>query len=272
MSTFLIGDVQGCYKPLRSLLKECGFNAANDRLWFCGDLVNRGPQSADVVRYIMDLGDRARCVLGNHDLNLLAVANGTRQSKPSDTLDNLLSAADADEMLNWIRQQPLVHLSRKKRLCMVHAGIHPSWAITTARKHAQEVEEALRGQHYRTFLRKMYGNTPSTWQKSLSGWERLRFITNSLTRMRFVDNSGVMDFDLKCSPGKQPKKFHPWFRNNTKLESDWLVAYGHWSTLGVYRYRNTVCLDSGCLWGGRLTAMKWNKHKEALRYYSVKCG
>lgn len=271
MATFLIGDVQGCYKSLKALLKECDFNSSKDRLWFCGDLVNRGPQSADVVRFAMDLGDRARCVLGNHDLNLLAVANGARQSKPSDTLDELLAAADVDEMLGWLRKQPLAHVSKGKQLCMVHAGIHPSWTISSARKFAREVEQVLQGNQYRSFLRKMYGNTPVKWQKTLTGWDRLRFITNSLTRMRFVGSHGEMDFDLKCSPGKQPKTFQPWFQLNNRLERDWLVVYGHWSTLGVHRYRNTVCLDSGCLWGGKLTALRWNRHPEGMRYYSVKC-
>lgn len=270
MSIYAIGDVQGCYKSLRSLVKHSGFTPSTDQLWFCGDLVNRGPKSADVLRYIMDLGDSARCVLGNHDLNLLAVAYGKRESKELDTLDEILNAPDCDEMLKWLRYQPLFHQSKKNRICMVHAGIHPAWSISKTKKLAKEVQKVLRKGDYKKFLENMYGNYPAYWDKNLDSWDRLRFITNVLTRMRYLDSSGGLDLDITCSPGKQPKGYHPWYSIEATRKQHWRVFYGHWSTLGLHWQNNAICLDSGCLWGGKLTAAQVGEKK--IQFISVKCS
>jgi bis(5'-nucleosyl)-tetraphosphatase (symmetrical) len=269
MAIYAIGDVQGCYKPLRKLIMETVFMKSQDEIWFCGDLVNRGPDSADVLRYIMDLGDSARCVLGNHDLNLLAVANGTRQIKDSDTLHDVLDANDADEMLDWLRTRPLLHRSKEHKVCIVHAGIYPSWSISKAEKLANEVEKALRKRDHHKFLKKMYGNFPAYWSEDLEGWDRLRFITNVMTRMRFLDSSGALELDIKCSPGKQPRKYQPWYTARNKRKASWKVIFGHWSTLGLHMEKNTICLDSGCLWGGQLTAARVDRKKP--EFYSVSC-
>ncbi len=270
MAIFAIGDVQGCYKSLRKLIKLTGFKSTKDQLWFCGDLVNRGPQSADVLRYVMDLGDAAVCVLGNHDLNLLAVANGARETKISDTLTDILNAADSNEMLDWLRKRPLFHRSDEYRSCMVHAGIYPTWSINKAEKLAKEVQRVLRKGDYRAFLRNMYGNYPAYWDDALEGWERLRFITSSLTRMRYIDTSGALELELKCKPGTQPAGFQPWFNVKSKRKESWRVIFGHWSTLGLHKQNNAICLDSGCLWGGKLTAVRIDKDKPELFQQSCK--
>ena len=269
MAIYVIGDVQGCYKSLRKLIKNLGFTTASDQLWFCGDLVNRGPQSADVMRFVMDLGDSAKCVLGNHDLNLLAVANGSRQSKALDTLDNILDAPDSIEMLNWLRHRPLFYRSKEYRTCIVHAGIYPRWSIGKTKKLAAEVQQVLRSSDYKIFLKKMYGNYPVYWDKNLQGWDRLRFITNVLTRMRYVDATGALELDIKCSPGKQPPGFQPWYSVESKRKASWRVFYGHWSTLGLHWQNNAICLDSGCLWGGKLTAVRIDIEK--LQFISHSC-
>jgi len=261
MAVFAIGDVQGCYKSLRKLVKLTGFKSTKDHLWFCGDLVNRGPHSADVLRYVMDLGDSATCVLGNHDLNLLAVANGARETKIADTLEDILNAADSKEMLGWLRNRPLFHRSEKYHTCMVHAGIYPSWSINKAEKLAKEVQRVLRKGDYKAFLRNMYGNYPAYWDNTLEGWDRLRFITNAMTRMRYLDTSGALELELNCRPGSQPPGFHPWFDVTGKRKRPWRVIFGHWSTVGLHSHNNTICLDSGCLWGGKLTAVRVDKDK-----------
>lgn len=270
MGIFAIGDVQGCYKSLQQLIKGTGFNASEDQLWFCGDLVNRGPSSADVLRYIMDLGDAAHCVLGNHDLNLLAVAYGCREMKVSDTLEDILGAPDSNEMLDWLRHRPLFHKSRLDKVCMVHAGIYPAWSIKKAERLATEVEHVLRHGDYQKFLKKMYGNYPAYWSNELTGWDRLRFITNAMTRMRFIDSTGALELDIKCSPGKQPSGFEPWYTLENKRKPAWKVIFGHWSTLGLHWQNNAICLDSGCLWGGHLTAARIDLEKP--RFYSVSCS
>ena len=269
MAVYAIGDVQGCYKSLRKLIKFTGFKSAKDQLWFCGDLVNRGPQSADVLRYIMDLGDSAVCVLGNHDLNLLAVANGCRETKAYDTLEEVLNAADSVEMLDWLRKRPFFHRSDEYRACMVHAGIYPAWSIKKAETLAKEVQRVLRKGDYKSFLKKMYGNYPAYWDNTLEGWDRLRFITNTMTRMRYLDTSGALELDLKCAPGRQPPGFHPWFNVEGKRKPSWKVIFGHWSTLGLHWQNNAICLDSGCLWGGKLTAVRIDIPKP--QFFSQRC-
>ena len=261
MAVYVIGDVQGCYKSLHKLIKKIGFSHADDKLWFCGDLVNRGPQSADVLRYVMDLGSSAKCVLGNHDLNLLAVAYGDRESKHSDTLDNVLEAPDSAELLDWLRFRPLLHRSKKHKACIVHAGIYPSWSVGEAKQLAREVEQVLRYGDYRTFFCKMYGNFPVYWDKKLEGWDRLRFITNVMTRMRYLEISGALELDIKSSPGGQPPGYTPWYTFKSKRKKSYRVVFGHWSTLGLHSENNAICIDTGCLWGRQLTAARIDKNK-----------
>lgn len=270
MAIYVIGDVQGCYKPLKQLIKALNFKPSVDELWFCGDLVNRGPKSAEVLRFIMDLGDSAKCVLGNHDLNLLAVANGCRQSKMLDTLDNILDAPDSSEMLDWLRYRPLFHRSKEYRTCIVHAGIYPAWSIGKTKKLANEVEQVLRHDDYKMFLGEMYGNYPVYWDNSLQGWDRLRFITNVMTRMRYIDTTGALELEIKCSPGKQPPGFHPWYSLAGKRKPTWRVFFGHWSTLGLHWQNNAICLDSGCLWGGQITAARIDSTKLEFKSYPCK--
>mgnify|MGYP001546115156 FL=1 len=270
MAVYAIGDVQGCYKQLRKLVKRTGFKPGKDTLWFCGDLVNRGPQSADVLRYIMDLGDAAVTVLGNHDLNLLAVANDARPMKPTDTIDDVLDAPDADDLLTWLRHQPLMHTCSDICVCMVHAGIHPEWSIKKASRLANEITSQLGGKKYAEYLHRMYGNRPEYWDDSLHGWERLRFLTNVMTRMRYLDEKLGLELNISCAPGKQPNGYHPWFSYPSKRKKKWRVVFGHWSTLGVHEHNNVVCLDSGCLWGGFLTAARLDCSKP--RYHAVSCG
>ncbi|HBE93224.1 MAG TPA: diadenosine tetraphosphatase, partial [Gammaproteobacteria bacterium] len=221
MAVYAIGDIQGCYKQLKKLVKRTGFKPGNDSLWLCGDLVNRGPQSADVLRYIMDLGDAAQCVLGNHDLNLLAVANDARKMKQADSLRDVLDAPDAPEMLEWLRKLPLLHSDKNLRVCMVHAGLHPDWTIKKAGKLADEVKNALRSKRYSEFLHRMYGNQPTHWDTSLRGWDRLRFITNTMTRMRYLDKKQGLELTLSCAPGRQPAGYQPWFTYPSRRKDKW---------------------------------------------------
>lgn len=269
MAIYVIGDIQGCYKSLRKLIKLIRFKPNSDQLWFCGDLVNRGPQSANVLRYIMDLGDSAKCVLGNHDLNLLAVAYGKRQSKMLDTLDDILDAHDSSEILEWLRHRPLFYRSKEYQACIVHAGIYPAWSIRKTKKLAKEVQQVLRQGDYVKYLNKMYGKQPVHWDEKLKGWDRLRFITNVMTRMRYLDTSGALDFDIKCSPGKQPPGFQPWYKIDGRRKQSWRVFYGHWSTLGLHSENNAICLDTGCLWGGKLTAARIDTKK--IKIISISC-
>ena len=270
MAIYAIGDVQGCYKQLRKLVKRTGFKPGKDKLWFCGDLVNRGPQSGDVLRYVMDLGDSAICVLGNHDLNLLAVASDARPMKPTDTIDDVLDAPDADHLLDWLRHRPLFHACSELRVCMVHAGIHPDWSIKKATALSSEISSTLAGKNYAEYLHRMYGNRPERWNDNLHGWDRLRFLTNVMTRMRYLDSKNRLELTLSCAPGKQPEGYQPWFTVPSQRKKKWRVVFGHWSTLGVHEHNDVLCLDSGCLWGGFLTAARLDKPK--TDYTVVSCG
>ena len=274
MAIYAVGDIQGCYKQLKKLLKRTGFKPGSDTLWLCGDLVNRGPQSADVLRYVMDLGDAARCVLGNHDLNLLAVAYGARPLKQTDTLRDVLDAPDVDELLNWLRRRPLFYRDKEIRTCMVHAGLHPDWSIKQANRLAGEVHDVLRGKKkkkkYTELLHRMYGNKPVYWDESLHGWERLRFLTNVMTRIRFLDERKGLELTMSCAPGRQPEGLHPWFTFPSNRKKGWRIVFGHWSTLGLHEYGDVICLDSGCLWGGFLSAVRLDCEKP--EYHAVSCG
>ena len=256
MSTWAIGDIQGCYDELRALLDRLRFDPAKDRLWFVGDLVNRGPKSLDTLRFISSLGDRAVCVLGNHDLHLLALAAGNERFRDSDDLNQVLEAPDRDQLIHWLRHRPLLHHDETLDFTMIHAGLPPQWDLETARACAAEVEAVLRGPDHVDFFDRMYGNKPNRWDPELQGMDRLRFITNCFTRLRFVTRKGKLKLKLKGSPGSQKKKYFPWFLHPHRRTRDQRILFGHWSTLGYRHTDNVWALDTGCLWGGQLTALR----------------
>jgi bis(5'-nucleosyl)-tetraphosphatase (symmetrical) len=251
--TLAIGDLQGCAGSLVRLLERSGSDAAGE-LWFAGDLVNRGPESLDALRRVRALGERATVVLGNHDLHLLATASGVRPAHRADTLDEVLAAPDRDPLLDWLRARPLAHLAQGHLL--VHAGVFPQWTAERTVALAAEVERVLRGPDWVDFLRVMYGNRPDRWDDALSGDDRLRAIVNALTRMRWVDPTGRMDFDVKEGAAAAPPGLLPWFDAPGRRTADVTVVCGHWSTLGLVLRPDLVALDTGCVWGGSLTAVR----------------
>ncbi|HSN41695.1 MAG TPA: symmetrical bis(5'-nucleosyl)-tetraphosphatase [Burkholderiales bacterium] len=254
MPTYAIGDVQGCYDPLRRLLDAIAFDPARDRLWFVGDLVNRGPQSLQVLRFAKSLGERAVTVLGNHDLHLLVVAAGVRKPHRGDTLDQILAAPDRDELLTWLRHRNLMHAGNG--WAMVHGGLLPQWTVEQALALAREVEHALRGESYHDFLRHMYGNEPSRWRDDLSGHDRLRAITNAMTRLRLCTADGTMEFSHKTGPENMPSGFMPWYDVPERASRGTALVTGHWAALGLVVRPDLLALDTGCVWGRRLTALR----------------
>lgn len=258
MGLYLIGDVQGCDAALQRLLDELSFSPSRDTLFLLGDLVNRGPDSARVIRRLMGYGGAAQCVLGNHDLHLLAIAHGVRKPHRKDTLDEILSAPDSAAMLDWLRQQRMAMTLTLAghELLMVHAGVLPAWDLATTLTLAREVETTLRGPALGEFLTHMYGNTPNHWDAALTGHERLRVIVNALTRLRFCSAQGHMEFDSKDGADAAPPGFMPWFEVPGRLTAGVTVAFGHWSTLGWLHRPNVLALDTGCVWGGCLSALK----------------
>lgn len=256
MAIYAIGDVQGCLSSLTTLLDKICFDASQDQVWFTGDLVNRGPDSAGVLRFVRDLGDSAKTVLGNHDLHLLAIASGHAKQKQRDTLENVLTAKDRDELLDWLRACPLMHRDPALGFTMVHAGLAPQWSLEEAQLLAIEVEKILRSVYYTDFFPHMYGNLPNTWQPSLVGWDRLRFITNVFTRIRYCDEYGALDLGEKRAPAEVIDPIKPWFESRDRQNGSETILFGHWSTLGFVKTHNVICLDSGCLWGGNLMAIR----------------
>ena len=256
MATYAIGDVQGCFDVLRRLLDVLHFDPAQDRLWFAGDLVNRGSASAATLRFVRALGASAVTVLGNHDLHLLAVAQGGKPGR-RDTLSDVLNAPDRDELLHWLRHQPLLHESPDGRMLMLHAGLPPQWDTVQARACAAEAEAALRGPDHAETLRRMYGDQPERWDEKLRGMQRLRFIINCFTRLRYCTADGRLALDPKGAPGSQPSGLMPWFAVPDRQSAKAHIVFGHWSTLGRVHWpeHRVWCLDTGCLWGGALTAL-----------------
>jgi bis(5'-nucleosyl)-tetraphosphatase (symmetrical) len=256
LALYVIGDIQGCDAELGALLQALKFSLDRDRLWFVGDLVNRGPESLQALRRVRALGDAATVVLGNHDLHLLAVALGQARLRSDDTLDAILQAPDRDALVEWLLGRPLLHEDPELNLCLVHAGLAPQWDIPTAHSCAREFERALRRNPERLFAQ-MYGDEPDRWDHRLAGTERLRFIVNCLTRLRYVDAEGRLALRAKGSPKKtQTKSLIPWFE---AADAHWhgpRVVFGHWSTLGYFSNANVVSLDTGCVWGGSLTALR----------------
>ncbi len=259
MAIYAVGDIQGCYVELQQLLEQISFDPAQDKLWLVGDLVNRGPDSLQVLRFIKSLGDSAITVLGNHDLHLLAVAAGTAELHHSDTLDVLLAAPDREELLDWLRRQRLMHAEGD--YVLVHAGLLPQWSVKQAGKLAREVEQALRGDDYATFLARMYGNAPHTWDDELDGYKRLRVIVNAFTRLRICTPQGEMEFRFKGEVERIPAGYLPWFDVPKRKSRDATVIFGHWSALGLKVTPNVIALDTGCLWGGPMTAVRLDDRK-----------
>lgn len=268
MSTYALGDVHGCYKSLKLLLEEIAYNPQQDKLWFAGDLVNRGKASLDVLRFVADLGDKSIQVLGNHDLHLLAVHAGKRQLRSSDTFKKLLQAEDAAELCTWLRQQPLLHQDKELGYTLTHAGIPPVWSLKRAKKLAQEVEEVLRHPtKHQKLLKKMYGDDPSVWNSELKGSARRRLIINYFTRMRFCMADSTLEFGSKHDASKAPKGFKPWFNYPSKATKKSQLLFGHWAALnGKTKQERIHALDTGCVWGGKLTAMRLEDGKR----FSVK--
>ena len=271
MSTYAIGDVQGCYSELRSLLHECGFDSSRDRLWFVGDLVNRGPCSLDVLRLVADLGERARVVLGNHDLHLVASARGTRRLRGKDTFHDVLDATDGEALIDWLRTRPVVHHDPERGCVMAHAGIAPAWTIDDALGHGAELAHALRAPDHPRLLAGMYGNEPDAWRDSLGGVQRLRFITNAFTRMRYCHADGRLDFAETRPPGDQDPALTPWFTQRDGDADRTRIVFGHWATLqlrtALPRSLHVRHVDTGCVWGGSLTALRLEDDRE----FSVGC-
>ncbi len=256
MALYLIGDVQGCDNALQALLDKISFSASRDTLYLLGDLVNRGPDSAGVLRRLMGLGASALTVLGNHDLHLLALAHGARQPRRSDTLSGILGAPDRAQMLEWLRAQPMALLKKVKSqdILLVHAGVLPAWTPASTVALAGEVEEVLRSAQAGEFFLDMYSNEPHVWSDTLMGTGRLRAIVNALTRLRFCDDRGSMEFDSKEGAGTAPAGYMPWFDVPGRQTADITVAFGHWSTLGRLERPGLISLDTGCVWGGCLSA------------------
>lgn len=255
MPTYAIGDVQGCFQSLQKLLEKIQFNPDTDTLWFTGDLVNRGPQSLEVLRFIKNLGDKHRVVLGNHDLHLLGAACGVHPTLTEDSFADILLAEDKDELIEWLCHLPLLH--EELGYVMTHAGLAPMWDLPTAKRLAKEVETVLQGEQRATFLREMYGNEPALWQESLRGWDRLRCITNYFTRMRFCDRSGGLELKTKGKITEKSQEKIPWFLLPNRVNADIKIIFGHWAALsGITDTPNTYALDTGCVWGYCLTAMR----------------
>ncbi len=267
MAIYVLGDVQGCFDDLRLLLDTINYDQDEDTLWFAGDLVNRGPKSLEVLRFVKNL-PRSLCVLGNHDLSLLALAYTTKKLH-SHTLGDILTAPDKDELLTWLRHLPLLHHDLNHNTCLVHAGIYPSWDIEKASHFAREVEQELRGPNFRELLNNMFGNSPREWHDSLTGWGRYRFIINAFTRMRFCHLDGSLELSYKGTIVDAPADLVPWFEVSSRAASSTKILFGHWAALGgQVTVPNVSALDTGCVWGGSLTALRLEDGK----IFSVGCG
>ncbi|MFT4243104.1 MAG: symmetrical bis(5'-nucleosyl)-tetraphosphatase [Acidovorax sp.] len=273
MALYCIGDIQGCDAALGRLLDEIGFSPSRDTVYLLGDLVNRGPDSAAVLRRCVVHDGALRCLLGNHDLHLLAAAHGARRPSRRDTLAAVLAAPDRDALLDWLRRQPLArsHAHGGETLLMVHAGVLPAWTPADVLQRADEVHAVLRGPDLPGFLQAMYGNTPDRWSEGLTGADRLRVIVNALTRLRFCSPEGVMDFDSTESASAAPPGLVPWFDAPGRRTASTLLAFGHWSTLGHLNRPDLLGMDTGCVWGGCLSAVRFGATLAERELLQVHC-
>jgi bis(5'-nucleosyl)-tetraphosphatase (symmetrical) len=265
VSRIAIGDVQGCHAELLQLLERCKYSADRDRLWFTGDLVNRGPSSLATLRYVRSLGDNAITVLGNHDLHLLALALGAkRKPKSGDTLEDVLNARDRDVLIEWLLTRPLAHFDETSGDLLVHAGVVPQWSVDQTLSLAREVEAALRS-NPRTLFNTMYGDEPDQWSDSLEGADRLRFAINVLTRLRVCTADGRIDLKMKGPASEIRAPYRAWFEHEKRRTRDARVIFGHWSALGLVHRKNVIGLDTGCVWGGALTALDLDADEPPVR-------
>ena len=275
MAHYFIGDIQGCHDAFKSLLEKVDFSPSRDTLFLLGDLVNRGPDSASVLRQCMRWGTSVQAVLGNHDLHLMAQVHGIRKPSRRDTLDNVINAPDATELMAWLITQPLARVWSDKfgqKVLMIHAGIHPSWTCEKTLQLASEVQQHLQSKNLKSFLSNMYGNTPQQWNDGLQGADRLRFIVNALTRMRFCSADGQMDFQSSEAAEYAPPGLMPWFMCPNRATQNTIVAFGHWSTLGLHNEPKIMALDTGCVWGGELTAIRIENDANCRELFQVKCS
>lgn len=256
MTTYAIGDIQGCYDALRNLLDHLKFDPQHDQVWFVGDLVNRGPQSLAVLRFVKNLGPSAITVLGNHDMHLLAISQGNTSHYRDHSLDPILNAPDYADLITWLRYRPLMHYDTVQNYVLIHAGLPPQWDLATAKSRAQEVEGVLRGHGFNELMQDLYGNHPANCTDSLTGIERLRCTINCFTRLRYCAPDGSLGLKEKGPPGTQKSGLKPWFEVPGRATADQRIIFGHWSTLGFNASYNTWAIDTGCLWGGTLTALQ----------------
>lgn len=269
MAVYAIGDVQGCLSELEKLLKKIHFNQNTDQLWFVGDLVNRGPESLETLLFIQSLQHSAQCVLGNHDIYLIACYAGTQKCKPKSSLNQVLEHPEVDRIISWLREQPFIHHDEALGWTMVHAGLPPQWDLAAARYYAKELQTQLQSEHYIDLLENIYGEQPNQWHESLSHYDRWRVMMNCFTRLRFVDQYGCMDFTYKGPLGKQPEHLHAWFDLPRKSE-EMKIVFGHWSALGLKNTSKLLGIDTGCLWGGQLTAARIDCPQTKI--YSLDCS
>jgi bis(5'-nucleosyl)-tetraphosphatase (symmetrical) len=270
MATWAIGDIQGCHDELARLIDKLRFDPARDMLWFCGDLVNRGGQSLAVLRTVKAIGDRAIVALGNHDLSLLAIAERKRedQARVNPELREILFAPDREELLGWLRQQKLLHVDRELGFMLVHAGLFPRWTTEEALEIAREIEDRLRSEGYRRLMKQLFGNKPDLWTPKLRGIDRWRAGINVFTRMRYCDVRGRIGFGDKGAPGTQRPGLYPWYEVPGQVKRDLRIVCGHWSTLGRFAGLGIHAIDTGCVWGGALTALRLDS--EEPEYVSIK--
>lgn len=278
MATYAIGDLQGCFQALQNLLNKINYNAEQDKLWFTGDLINRGPESLHCLRFVKDLVEKNKAVtvLGNHDLHFLAVANNLMPLKPADTLHEILDAPDFADLCFWLRQQPLFIHDAESNYCLVHAGLAPAWNLEKALNCTHELSDVLKSDRYLTFLSQMYGDEPDQWRNDLRGMDRLRFITNCFTRIRYCDLIGKLNMEMKSPLGSQPKELMPWFQIPWRKHKNLKILFGHWASLynswdklddrAIFP-ENIFPLDSGCVWGNALTALRLEDGKR----FEVSC-
>jgi bis(5'-nucleosyl)-tetraphosphatase (symmetrical) len=269
MSTYLIGDIQGCYDPLQQLLQKINFDPVDDKLWLCGDLVNRGGQSLQVLRLLKSVSQSVSITLGNHDLHLLASYERHPDGDSGNhEFDEVFAADDCGSLTDWLRGQPLATWSEQHQLLRVHAGVIPQWDWQKAVTAGQEVSAMIQSDQRSRFFRHMYGNKPRLWREDRTGWKRLRLITNILTRLRFCDERGRGAFNVSGPPGSQKSHYKPWFKHKHRLTRDVNIAFGHWAALGVRVKKRYISMDSGCVWGGKLSALRLEDRKT----FKVKCS
>jgi bis(5'-nucleosyl)-tetraphosphatase (symmetrical) len=269
MSTYLIGDIQGCYDSLQALLQKIDYDQANDKLWLCGDLVNRGGQSLQTLKLLKSLGDSVSVSLGNHDLHLLATFERNPDGRSGNfEFNTIIKDPDCGSLMDWLASHPLACFSEEHQLLRVHAGVIPQWDAKTAVNLSQEVSAVLNSERRGQFLKRMYGNRPRHWRDDRTGWKRLRLIANILTRLRFCDAEGRALFEASGPPGSQPAGYRPWFKHKHRATRDITVAFGHWAALGLRVKKRYYAMDSGCVWGGKLSALRL----EDRTLYQVKCS